>query len=536
METSASPLAWPPSSPASRAMGPSTDGTPIASVSPRASFSSTAVSKANSISSIEVDGLISPSQSSLCSSPCASLAHTRAPTRAGSVCSGPAYSRDDSRKASLAMSSRHTSMSNMFVSSSPACGCGSGAWCGLGAMVLGPASPVQPPFSSREPSRPSSAATVLSSSAAASMAGALKPPSDISSDEDEAFLASVAASGAHAGRTAASCGARQPLRPASARRPYTPADAAATSGTPPPRPPPVIVAADSAAAATVLAAEAASLPLVSATQRLTLSAAEEAKRSASDTARRIAMAAAECPATSAGPLGANRVAPPTGSPARAFASRSLNAPTSTGPPSAAEIAKRRAEDAAREMARSALESAAPKPSCGAWELSSGASGGGGGCSLGPATSSSAAEQSPPRTEAEAIKHRASAFAKELADRVERETTQQRRSAGGPLPSGQRPRGGAAATGLAAASKGSATAASSARASSVAQSAPASGRIAKPTAAAAGATDAAPVAVEPKRSARALGRKALLMTLLKPEHRRSAQVQREPSGRRVGVGY
>ena len=264
---------------------------------------------------------------------------------------------------------------------------------------------------------------------------------------------------------------------------------------------------------------------------IALSAAEEAKRSASDTARRIAMAAAEPPRGSvqsrACACNSSRAACAAGAgavaragagaavavprldtaAARAFASRSFrNAPTmqpADEGPSVAELAKRRAEEAAREMARSA-ELRAPR---GAWMSSNGG-----------AAASAASElpvQRPGdavRTEAEAAKHRASAFAKELGDRVERETARQRR-AGGDRDS-------------------STTSSAESGAPVAAQHAPqASGPSSNEA-------DDAPAGAEAKRSARSLGPKrdaAWLLTLLRPEHR-SAGASRSHFSRNTSRVY
>jgi hypothetical protein len=187
-----------------------------------------------------------------------------------------------------------------------------------------------------------------------------------------------------------------------------------------------------------------------------LSVAEEAKRSASDTARRIAISAAgelRPRARSRSPEHKLRHAV-GGTSGGAFCSRSSrSAAGSFGaaapvpamePPSVqadggsrvseAELAKRRAEEAAREIALTAHE---PR---GAWVQQHSADGGGsavgGAASLGgePAGVDGSDGVDAGLTEAEAIKRRATEFAKELAKRAERDAMQRR--GGGSMASGR----------------------------------------------------------------------------------------------------
>lgn len=558
------------------------------SPSPRASCA-VAYSKANSISSIAVDGVLSPTENSLASSPWTSLTHTQVPTRAGSVCGGPPSS-DTPSPSGGALRAEDASQSGAepsdASSESPSetgsvrgrslrsgGGSGSGAWCSLGDLAL----PAVPPPGSRSPgaasSRPSSAAPTTATSADAkghrpsrdevvsdttpvvSLLGAggtsqvaAGTPARIAAFEatSAAISAAAAAAAKAAAAQATATGAATPR--ASVVRRRSSADpnlcpsthAAAREAT---------CAARQGVTGRRLSASVHDGCLPSALHAhpgaaaSSFGAAEEAKRSASDTARRIAAAAEVRGGTerhsSGGAAAAGKPAdgrPPSLPPslplldtaaARAFSSRSLNgrgagaaASTDDGP-SAAEMAKRRAEEAAREIARCAAEesqAARRRAPDGAWTAGSGGasakSGGGGAGGSGGGVEAVG--------EAEAAKQRASAFAKELAERVEREAALQRRPGGGG--GGGAPRGTGGASG------------------------PASGETAKPVAAAPSAAAASTAtaagaaadtaATEAKRSARSSTQKrdsAWLLTLLRPEHR-SARAGRSPFPRNTSRVY
>ena len=341
-----------------------------------------------------------------------------------------------------------------------------------------------------------------------------------------------------------------------------------------------------------------------------LSAAEEAKRSASDTARRIALAATdgtagrpaggahaggregprEGPGAGYARSGQARGAAPcrlagvrdggaTADAALAAAAALPEYTLSVGS-SAAELAKRRAEEAAREMARSALSGGSPVVMRGAWEGERGerhvaerhvAERPAAGRSAAGRSAAAACHQLPPHPEegvavavsvpaegavvsataaaqrhesqppgdAEAIKHRATEFAKELADRVEREPRARRGPHASPAasPSAAPPSsaaGGAAGVGTSghgATRRHESNAvgrANGADAGAAASGARGGRAAAAPPQSTTSTTPATPP-VEGKRAARLPGQKAWLLTLLKPEHLHDRQRSSARSG-------
>ena len=407
-------------------VSPSQSPSPCATSS-HACYNFCAASKANSISSIGVDGLLSPTQSSLATSPCASLT----PTRPSSSSPTPSTNRCKSKESPSSL--RRT-----------------------GALLV-----------ETDRSRTSSAASAR-----------LVPSEKWDSDEEQNPTAAVLRGRAGRRRVAPEPSPipSPTVRPASARQNFdtsgstSECDSGACTTS-------AGISAAAAAAASRAAAATGTAPVPvadrprdgrrrssvdssgilshgarvhpsadgrrisasegcfghSASHVRGRSAAEEAKASASDTARRIELAAIEAARAArthsherdraSSPCASSRLPQLDTGAARCASSRSLQDSEPAVGPSAAEIAKRRAEEAAREMARTALDAMPLRGH--AWEN---------GSTPGSASSPRQHQQrdrgAPVRTEAEAIKHRATEFAKELADRVERETAHQRRGGGG----------------------------------------------------------------------------------------------------------
>ena len=464
---------------------PSTEATPRFGRSPRTSGDEF-ISKANSISSVNIDGVTSPSLSGLGSpSVFSPMGTSPALSRKASLTTPSEYSR----KASLTTPEASLVPSPMRMrSAAPDPSASSSTWCAPTRALCG--------GGAGDASCSNGSSCRGSWCGAANNNGAMVPvwaASDDSSDDGRDNNSSTGGGGG--GATSSAAGARpqqQPLRPASARKPYT---------------------------------------------KPAAGAAEEAKASASDTARAVAAAAAAAAAAAKGSASQSSSSLPSiprldTSAARAFASRSLNR-MSNGPPSlvdtgpsAAELAKRKAEDAAREMARTAALAAKPRklsgPRPAARVMPSPAPPPGAAAAVGGTREQEQQQQQayPPRVEgeAEAIKHRASTFAKELAERFEREQAEKRRaaSAGGTRSGSAGGGGGGAAVAAAAPASRKPTEATAASPGEAKAGSSRTNKASKASAAPA-PTAAAPAALEAKRSARA-PQKAWLLTLLKPEHR------------------